>query len=187
MLIGYGIVTNGKYRDVFVALNNCGCQKIFTDDCDTAGNPGKGFYEAVDHLQPNDILVITSIGQLGKSIDSVVKNLAILSNKKTNLQILENNFIFSLKQSQENSLLQIIIGHHLKTTHVKNKTRNETMSQTGKKAGRKPLIDDNLKKKINTLIDQDYKVEDICDFTGIKRSTFYNHFSKGRRKQAATI
>ena len=177
MLIGYGIVTNGQYRDVLLALNNCGCQKIFTEDSDTDGNPSKGFYEALDFLEPNDILVVTSIGQLGKSIDSIVKNLALLSNKKTNLQILENNSIYPLKQSN-GSLLQIIINFHIQATHLKSQARHQTCSQTGKKPGRKTLMDENTKKKINTLIDKNYKVQDICDTIGINESTFYRHFSK---------
>ncbi len=184
-LIGYGIVTNGHYHTVIDTLNNSGCQRIFTDDCDTQGNPGKGFYDAVDYLTPHDILVIDNIAHLGKSIDSVFKNLAILSNKKANLHILDNNLTFSLKESENNSLLQILINFHLQATHFKTQTRTKTMSQKGITAGRKTLIDDNTRKKIETLIAENYSVKDICLSTKIKESTFYKHFSlKHGYKQA---
>ena len=176
MLIGYGIVTNGQYRTTLKELYEFGCRQVFTDDCEPNSNPREGFEEAISSLSPNDILVITKIDHLGKSADSILKNLGILLEKEANLQILANNLLLPLKQSNEVSLIQILVKFQQEKILAQTQARKKTLTKNGNKIGRKPL-DENKTKLIHSLINEGYHPKDICQYAQISESTFYKYFS----------
>jgi len=184
MLVGYGIVTNGQYQDIILSLNEAGCSKIFTDSTKSRSNPDSNFHEAVKFLQRDDILVITNISQLGKSVESIIKNLAILSEKETCLQILENNFLFSFNNKSDNNLLSIMIDFLNKNNNFKTIARKQTQKKKGSKTGRKTALNARTKKYIERLINSGYKVKEICKLASISESTFYKYFSKSKQKLA---
>lgn len=186
MLFGYAIVTNGQNRELLLTLKANGCQQIFTDQFNHLGNPGAGFKKALSRLNKNDILVITTIKHLGKSVDSVIKNLAAIKSKKANLQILDKNFLFSLNNSRDVSLLEILIDCQQDIYQSQTIARQQTTARRGKRPGRRTGINPRTKKKIQDLIDENYTVKVICQRTGISASTFYKYFSKAGGERSST-
>ena len=182
MLIGYGLVTNCQYRATLKQLYGFGCREVFTDDCEPNSNPREGFEEAISSLSPNDILVITQIDHLGKSADSIIRNLGVLLEKEANLQILADNLLLSLKQSSEVTLIQILVNFQQEKIQAQTQARKKTLAQNGNKIGRKPL-DPKKTKLIHSLLNEGYTPKDICQYAQIGESTFYKYFSTSSKPQ----
>ena len=177
MLIGYvdyEIVTKSQYQATLAQLYEVGCRQIFTDEQNNTNNAKLGFKQALRSLNPNDILVITQINHLGKSAESIIKNLGIILEKEANLQIIADNILLPLKKSTEVSLIKILVNFQQKKIESQTQARKTTLEKHGNKVGRRPL-DEKTSKLVKTLLEEGYKVKDICRAAKISESTYYKY------------
>ncbi len=184
MLIGYGIVTQGQYRDTLSQLYEVGCKQVFTDEQNAKNNARAGFEQALSYLNnPNDILVITEINHLGRSAESIIKNLGILVDKEVNLQILGDNLLLPLKESTHVKLIKILVDFQYQKIATQTQVRKQSLQKNGQKPGRKPVIDDKKAKKVQTLLQKGYKIKEICQSTQISESSFHKYFPASERQK----
>ena len=187
MLIGYGIVTQGQYREyrnTLSQLYEVGCKQVFTDEQNAKNNARAGFEQALSCLNnPNDILVITEINHLGRSAESIIKNLGILVDKEVNLQILGDNLLLPLKESTHVKLIKILVDFQYQKIATQTQVRKQSLQKNGQKPGRKPVIDDKKAKKVQTLLQKGYKIKEICQFTQISESSFHKYFPASERQK----
>src|SRR5688572_29979249 len=81
MLIGYARVsTNDQNLDLQrSALQNAGCEQIFTDRVSGTKAERKGLTEALSHLRAGDTLVVWRLDRLGRSLRHLIDTVAALS------------------------------------------------------------------------------------------------------------
>ena len=177
MLIGYvdyEIATKSQEQATLAQLYDVGCRQVFTDERDAPNNAKLGFKQALGSLNPNDILVVTQINHLGKSADSLIKNLGLLLEKEANLQILGDNLLLPLKDSIHVSLIKILVNFQQQKIESQTQARKTTLAKHGKKVGRRPL-DEQTAQLVNTLLKDGYKPKDICRYAQISESTYYKY------------
>ena len=173
MLIGYGIVTKEQYRSLSEQLSHFGCHKIFIDIISPANHSRLALDEALSYLKPNHILVISQLDHLGKSPETVLKNLDILLKKKANLQIIESSLLFSFNKSSEISFIKLLIDYQKQHIKSQNKARKNTLKSQGKKPGRKPLSKQTKQIVYDLLSSGNHRAEDICNMANISQRSFY--------------
>ena len=175
MLKGYGIVTQGQYQHIIQQLYEVGCRQVFTDDRDATNNARAGFEQVLSSLQPNDILVVPRLNHLGKSVNSVIKNIGLLLEKKVNLHILETNMLVPLGKSSEIGLIHSLVNFQDKTSQAQVEARQKTLQKRGNKVGRPTKLTKDTTDYIDYLSSKNYKVEEICQRTNICPTTYYNY------------
>jgi len=80
MLIGYARVsTDEQSLDVQLdALKAAGCKRIFTDKVSTTKADHPGLADALSHLRHADVLVISKLDRLGRTVKGLVDFVADL-------------------------------------------------------------------------------------------------------------
>jgi len=175
MLKGYGIVTKGQYQIIVQQLYEIGCRQVFTDDRSSTKNARSGFEQALSSLQPNDILVVPTLNHLGKSVNSVIRNIGLLLEKRVNLHILETNMLVPLAKSSEVDLISCLVNFQDETAQAQAQARQKTLKKRGNKVGRPSKLTKDTTDYIDFLVNKGYKVEEICQRTNICQSTYHNY------------
>ena len=88
MLIGYARVSTPE-QDLapqLVALNEAGCEKIFSDKASGAKANRAGLTNALSHARADDILVVWKLDRLGRTMKGLVDLAAELAERKVGLR-----------------------------------------------------------------------------------------------------
>lgn len=176
MLIGYELLKEGNNEELLQPLFLAGCQKIYSDRC-LSGNRA-GLEEALEFVNPGDILVVRRLDSLGKTVWSAIKTIHRLLLKGVALKSLEENLSISASSSVI-ELLETLRGFEEKAIELRVLTREATLQKNGTKKGRPPL-----KKEIRELaqkMSKEMTVQEVCRHLKISRAAYYNYFPSSKR------
>jgi DNA invertase Pin-like site-specific DNA recombinase len=177
ILIGYARVsTTDQNLDAQIdALKQVGCQKIYTDKASGAHTERKGLIEALDYLRAGDVLVVTKLDRLGRSIKQLIELVTLLDEKKIGFKSLTENIdtttsggklifhIFSALAEFERDIIRERTRAGLKAARKRGRTGGRPREITEKKI-----------EQIKALYESNKStVTDICKSFSISRSTFY--------------
>lgn len=90
MLIGYARVSTPE-QDLapqLVALNEAGCEKVFSDKASGAKANRAGLTDALSHARTGDVLVVWKLDRLGRTMKGLVDLAADLAERKIGLRSL---------------------------------------------------------------------------------------------------
>lgn len=88
MLIGYARVSTPE-QDLapqLVALNEAGCEKVFSDKASGAKANRAGLTDALSHARAGDVLVVWKLDRLGRTMKGLVDLAAELAERKVGLR-----------------------------------------------------------------------------------------------------
>jgi len=88
MLIGYARVSTPE-QDLapqLVALNEAGCEKVFSDKASGAKANRAGLTDALSHARAGDVLVVWKLDRLGRTMKGLVDLAAELAERKIGLR-----------------------------------------------------------------------------------------------------
>lgn len=178
MIIGYKSFTTKKEKSLqkFEAF---GCHKVFFGKQYSKNKVDFDLQTAFSYLKPNDIFVVESLLDLGKSTNAILLNLGILTEKKVNLQLLTPFILISLQSST--ALLENLLIAQSKINQSQAEIRAKTRQKKGSRIGRPTIVDSATKELVATLRqNENYDIKTICNIAGISEGTFYNHFVRGK-------
>ena len=91
MLIGYARVsTEAQNEDLQIdALEQIGCDRIFTDKISGSINSRPGLETALDFLREGDTLVVWRLDRLGRSLQHLIEMVNLLEEKKAGFKSLQ--------------------------------------------------------------------------------------------------
>ena len=90
MLIGYArISTDDQSLDLQLdALNQAGCERVFTDKASGAKKNRLGLTEALSHLREGDVLAIWKLDRLGRTVKGLVDFVGELAEREVQFRSL---------------------------------------------------------------------------------------------------
>ncbi len=90
MLIGYARVSTGDQSlDLQLdALNQAGCERVFTDKASGAKKNRLGLTEALSHLREGDVLAIWKLDRLGRTVKGLVDFVGELAEREVQFRSL---------------------------------------------------------------------------------------------------
>jgi DNA invertase Pin-like site-specific DNA recombinase len=93
MLIGYARVsTTEQNLDLQTdALNRAGCEKLFSDTTSGARSERPGIDQALQHLRPDDTLVVWKLDRLGRGIRHLIDTVGRLQERKFGFRSLQES------------------------------------------------------------------------------------------------
>lgn len=179
MLIGYARVSTDDQnldlqRD---ALQQAGCEQIFTDRISGTKAERKGLTDALSHLRSGDTLVVWRLDRLGRSLRHLIDTVTALQERGIGFKSLQESIDTTTSGGK---LVFHIFGAlaEFEREIIRERTQAGLTAARarGKSGGRpKALTEKQVQMLRNLAADPENSIEDICNTLGISRATFYRY------------
>jgi len=189
MLIGYARVsTLDQNPELQIdALNEFGCEKIFSEKISGANEKRHQLQLALDYMREGDTLVIWKLSRLARSITQIIDTVKNLEDQKIGLRVLTQNIDTGTPEGRLFFHMNAAFDQFQREIIVENtKAGLKAARKNGRVGGRPKLMtDDKIRTAQAMLKDtENYPfVSDIVKSLGIGRTTFYRHFPPERIQQ----
>lgn len=183
MKIGYArISTLDQNHDLqFDALEQAGCEKVFSDKVSGAKVDRPGLREALDFLRKGDCLVVWRLDRLGRSLKHLIEVAEGLEKRSIGLASLQEGLDTSTSGGK---LIFHIFG--ALAEFERNLIRERTMAglssarSRGRLGGRSNKLDNGKIAMLKKLYDsREHTIDEICRLMGISKPTFYRYLRMG--------
>jgi DNA invertase Pin-like site-specific DNA recombinase len=186
MLIGYARVsthdqTLNLQRD---ALQQAGCDKIFTDTASGAKTERKGLDAALTYVRKGDTLVVWRLDRLGRSLPHLITTMTSLEERGIGFKSLTENIDTTTSGGK---LIFHIFG--ALAEFERNLIRERTTAgltaarARGKRGGRPQALTVRQLGIARELYKKRYPIAEICRTLKISRATLYRYIRTGERAQ----
>ena len=178
--IGYARVSTDKQKlsRQVDELKEAGCVKIFKDKVSGSRSNRKEFNKLVNFLRPGDIVVVTSLDRLGRSLTDLIKTANQLADKEVD--------ILSLKQNIDTSSPTGKFFFHMfgalaefELSWIRERTVQglESARARGKLGGRPHALSSDKAAELKKIYDSDTEVSisSLCEMFQISRGTLYKY------------
>lgn len=158
------------------ALNDAGCERMFTDIASGTKTQRPGLDKAVEFCRSGDTLVVWKLDRMGRSMSHLIEMIQELEKRGVGFQSLTENIdtttpggrlifhLFGALAEFERDLIRERVQAGLKSARAR-----------GCKGGR-PAVPKEIQSMAKTLMaDKTLSVSQICDRLGIARSTLYKY------------
>ena len=180
MLIGYARVsTSDQNLDLQQdALQEAGCERIFTDTVTGAKAERPGLAEALQVCRPGDSLVVWKLDRLGRSLPHLVETVHDLLAGEVGFQSLQEHLDTTTSSGQ---LIFNIFASlaQFERDLIRERTQAGLAAARarGRKGGRPPGVADEKKRQaaLSLKKDPNRTVGEICEILGISRNTYYKY------------
>jgi DNA invertase Pin-like site-specific DNA recombinase len=178
MLIGYARVSTDDQnldlqRD---ALENAGCEQIFTDRVSGTKARRPGLETALSHLRSGDTLVVWRLDRLGRSLRHLIDTVTDLQQRGVGFKSITE----SIDTTTSGGRLVFNIFASLAEFEreiIKERTNAglQAARARGRKGGRRTALTPKQLQIAQQLYDTKTPVNEICETLGISRATFYRY------------
>lgn len=182
MLIGYARVSTldqnlGLQRD---ALEEAGCERIFTDTKSGKDTERTGLKEALKYARSGDTLIVWKLDRLGRSLKDLIEIVQTLQGRGIGFKSLQESIdtttpggklvfhVFAALAEFERDIIRERTHAGLTAARAR-----------GRHGGRPRKMDERKMKAAERLLsDPEKSISEICRSLGIARSTLYRHWGK---------
>ena len=185
MKIGYARVSTADQELALQidALQEAGCEKIFSDKASGTRADRPGFVEALEYAREGDCLVIWKLDRLGRSMKGLIDFAAQINARKINLQSLTDGidtntpagrFFFNIMAALAAMELELI--QERPTAGLAAATR------AGRVGGRKRVMTSAKLDAARKLLDAGTPPKDVASSVGVSVATLYRHLPARERE-----
>jgi DNA invertase Pin-like site-specific DNA recombinase len=188
MNVGYARVSTGEQKmDLQLdALEEAGCEKIYTDELSGATSDRPGLQEAIDYVRPGDTLIVWRLDRFGRSLKDLVTKVERLREKDVGFKSLKEN----IDTTSSAGKLQFHIFSAL-AEFERDLNRERTMAglraarARGRVGGRPRALSEEELPQVQTLMENpDISTRQICERFEISKATLYRYVGpNGERRR----
>ena len=179
MKVGYARVSKEEQHEALQvdALNEAGCEKLFTDKLSGAKTDRKGLNDILEFMRPGDTLVVWKLDRLGRSLQHLISILNDLQNRNIGFVSLTENIDTTTPGGK---LIFHVMGALAEYERAINQERTNAglaaARARGRFGGRKRVITNGKEKQIQMLMaNGEMTLSEIMEATGVSRSTLYRY------------
>jgi DNA invertase Pin-like site-specific DNA recombinase len=191
MLIGYARVSTHEQTLALQqdALNQAGCERIFTDTASGAKADRPGLEEAIEYVRSSDTLVVWKLDRLGRSLPHLIETIRQLQERGIGFKSLTEQIdtttsggklifhVFAALAEFERDVIRERTNAGLTAARARGR-RGGHPRATGLNDAKKVALAQRLYEDKNTSID------DICRTLRVSRATLYRYLAAGKRQAA---
>ena len=179
MKIGYARVSTGEQSlDAQIdALEDAGCERIYTDKLSGTTAERPGLADALGHLREGDQLVVWKLDRLGRSLKDLIEKIGDIEEQGAHFESLQENIDTATASGR---LIFHIFG--ALAEFEADITRQRTMAglraarARGRTGGRPPALSkEDVKLAAEMMANPDYSTRAICERFDISRPTLYRY------------
>lgn len=159
------------------ALQNYGCEKIFTDKMSGSKVQRPGFDAALNYLREGDILVVWKLDRLGRTMKGLIDLVENLDKRKIDICSITDNI--NTKGSAGRFFFHIMAAFAVMERELnRERTRAglEVARRAGKKGGRPKIMTQKKIKVAKSLLNEGMTIKDISQILGVSVPTLYRYF-----------
>ncbi len=182
MKVGYARVSSRdqKLEPQREALLADGCEQLFEEKISSREAERKALHEAFDYCRPEDVLVVTSLDRLGRSLRELIDLVGELEKRAVGFRSLKENLDTS---TASGSLVFHVFASidEFERELIRERTLAglESARARGRVGGRPRALDEGKAKLARRLKDEgEHSVEEICQMLGVGRSTLYRYLGE---------
>lgn len=182
MLVGYERVSTDDQNLNLQhdALQQAGCEKIFSDKMSGAKADRPGLKEAFDYVRDGDTLVVWRLDRLGRSLKDLIALIEDLESRQIGFRSLQESIDTTTSGGK---LIFHMFGAlaEFERNLIRERTQAglQAARARGRKGGRRQKLTAQQIDMGRTLAaDPKRSVSSICEHLGISRPTYYRHISE---------
>lgn len=183
MLIGYARVST-KEQNLNIqikALEDAGCEKIYTDKISGAKDERIGFNKLLSYIRPDDTLVVYKLSRLSRSLLGIISIMSQLKRKNINIKVLTQNIDTRTPEGKLFFHMIAAFNEFQRELIVDNINAGlQAAKENGVKLGRPTVMTEEKRNLVMALLrDTEHYpfISDVIRASGMTRPTFYRHFS----------
>ncbi len=190
MKVGYARVSSRDQRlePQRDALYADGSERVFEEKISSREIERRALHEALDYCRPEDVLVVTSLDRLGRSLRELIDLVGELEGRKVGFRSLKENLdtstaggklvfhVFASIAEFEREIIRERTMAGLKAARAR-----------GRVGGRPRALDEGKARLARKLKEEgEHSVEEICSMLGVGRSTLYRCLEDGHGRDGRT-
>ncbi len=182
MLIGYARVSTLDQNPQLQidALNEIGCEKIFTEKVSGADKKRRQLQEALEYMREGDTLVVWKLSRLARSLTQIINTVKDLEDRQIGLKVLTQNIDTGTPEGRLFFHMNAAFDQFQREIIVENTRAGLKSARNKGRIGGRPTLmtGDKVRTAQSMLKDtENYPfISDIIKTLGIGRTTFYRHF-----------
>lgn len=179
MRIGYARVSTGDQNlDLQVdALQQAGCERIFTDQVSGVSSERPGLTTALSHLRPGDTLVVWRLDRLGRSLKDLLQRMEELRAREVGFLSLHESIDTSTPVGKFTFHLFSALAEFEREL-IRERTRAGLVAARarGRVGGRRrSMTPEKIRIAARLMRDPEVSVREVCRTVGVSRSTLYRY------------
>lgn len=177
-LIGYARVSSPSQNlDAQIDnLKKVGCEKIFADKISGTKKERGGWSELMGYIRKGDILVITELSRMSRSLSHLLEIVDELKRKCVDLKSLRENIDTSTATGRAFlSIMGAISQMELEIKAERTEAGRVAAKARGKSGGRPKTDPDKLEQARILYQNSDKSARDVCKLFGFSRRTLFNY------------
>jgi DNA invertase Pin-like site-specific DNA recombinase len=172
------------------ALNNYGCEVIYSDKLTGATKERPQLVALFDVLKEGDTIVITDLTRFSRSTRDLFDLVDVIKEKKANIKSLKDTWLDLSSDNPYGEFLFTVMSAVSQLERDLTKMRQKEGIAIAKKKGiykgRPTTFTENnprLKHALDLYEGGGYSVKEVCNVTGISEATFYRNWKRRRENE----
>lgn len=183
-MIGYSRVSTGDQTQALQddALNEAGCERIFTDTASGATAERPQLSAALDYLRPGDVLCVWRLDRLGRSLKHLIEVVSQLEDRQVGFRSLHEHIDTTTPSGKLTfHLFGALAEFERELIRERTKAGLTAARARGRNGGRKPSLNPRKVALAQHMYDKgDTTVAEIAADLGVSRATVYRHLDRSR-------
>ena len=160
-------------------LKAAGCTKIFTDTISGTKTNRAGWNELMSYIRTGDVLVITELSRMSRSLAHLLEIVADLKNRNVDLKSLRESIDTSSATGRAFlSIMGAVAQMELEIKAERAAAGRAAAKARGKSGGRPATDPDKLAQAAILYQNSDKSAADVCKIFGFSRRTLFTHMAK---------
>lgn len=178
MKIGYARVSTADQELALQidALQEAGCEKIFSDKASGAKTDRPGFVEALEYAREGDCLVVWKLDRLGRSMKGLIDLAAQLNARKINLRSLTDGIDTGTPSGRFFfNIMAALAAMELELIQERTRAGLEAAKRAGRVGGRRSVMTPTKREAALALLGKNTPPKDVAESIGVSVATLYRH------------
>lgn len=180
-LIGYARVssTSQNLNAQIDQLEQAGCEKVFTDKINGTKKDRRGWQDMIHYIRTGDILVITELSRMSRSLSHLLEIVDELKEKKVELKSLRENIDTSTATGRAFlSIMGAIAQMELEIKAERAEAGRVAAKARGKSGGRPKTDPDKLEQARILYQNSEKSAREVCELFGFSRRTLFSYMKE---------
>lgn len=185
-MIGYARVSSSSQNidSQIDSLNAVGCAKIFTDKISGTKKERQGWNELMSYIRGGDILVITELSRMSRSLAHLLEITKKLKEQQVDLKSLRENIDTSSATGRAFlSIMGAVSQMELEIKAERAEAGRAAAKARGKSGGRPATDPEKLEQARILYRNTDKSAREICEIFGFSRRTLFTYLKKTEQKE----
>ncbi len=186
-IVGYARVssTSQNLDSQMDALNQAGCTKTFTDKDSGAKSSRPGWEALLAYIRPGDVLVITELSRMTRSLMYLLQIVQELEERKVELKSLRENIDTSTATGRGFLSIMGVIAQMEREIKAERAAAGRAAAKARGKTGGRPRTDpDKLEQARILYQNSDKSAAHVCKLFGFSRRTLFNYIAEQKVRSA---